>query len=139
MAFVIKAEVSDPRAKTFTFTAQNAMYGGKHITKGDTVFVFASENEGGQGLVARGVVDSTEPTAKKRGIARQTPRMSSTIGARHLRSGRWGGTNSSASPAGTTAGPDPSSTSNSIVRPPTRSAASRMKRLRSWVNSSRTG
>jgi hypothetical protein len=79
MAFVIKAEVSDPRAKIFTFTAQKTMYGGKHIAKGDTVFVFASENEGGQGLVARGVVDSAEPIAKKRGIARQTPRVSVTI------------------------------------------------------------
>jgi hypothetical protein len=32
------------------------MYGGRRIAKGDTVFVFASENEGGQGLIARGVV-----------------------------------------------------------------------------------
>jgi hypothetical protein len=74
MAFAIKAEVCDPRAKTFAFTAQKTMYGGKHIAEGDTVFVFASENEGGQGLIARGVVTSTEATAKKRGIARQTPR-----------------------------------------------------------------
>ena len=55
------------------------MYGGKHIAKGDTVFVFASEKEGGQGLIARGVVTSTEAIAKKRGIARQTPRVSLTI------------------------------------------------------------
>ena len=67
MAFAIKAEVRDPRAKTFAFTAQNTMYGGKHIAKGDTVFVFASENEGGQGLVARGIVTSAEAIAKKRG------------------------------------------------------------------------
>jgi hypothetical protein len=79
MAFVIKAEVPDPRAKMFAFTAQKTMYGGKHIAKGDTVFVFASENEGGKGLVARGVVDSAEATAKKRGIARQTPRVSVII------------------------------------------------------------
>ena len=58
MAFAIKAEVCDPRAKTFAFTAQKTMYGGKHIAEGDTVFVFASENEGGQGLIARGVVTS---------------------------------------------------------------------------------
>jgi hypothetical protein len=57
MAFVIKAEVRDSRAKTLTFTAQKTMYGGKHIAKGDTVFVFASENEGGQGRVARGIVN----------------------------------------------------------------------------------
>ena len=79
MAFVIKAEVRDPRAKTFVFTAQKTMYGGKHIAEGDTVFVFASENEGGQGLVARGVVTTAEVIAKRRGITRQTPRVSLTI------------------------------------------------------------
>ncbi|MGZ5805387.1 MAG: hypothetical protein ACXWJT_14585 [Xanthobacteraceae bacterium] len=79
MTFAIKAEVCDPRAKTFAFTAQKTMYGGKHIAEGDTVFVFASENEGGQGLIARGVVATAEAIAKKRGIARQTPRMSLTI------------------------------------------------------------
>jgi hypothetical protein len=79
MAFAIKAAIGDPRAKTFTFTAQKTMYGGKHIAEGDTVFVFASENEGGQGLIARGVVTSAEATAKKRGIDRQTRRVSVTI------------------------------------------------------------
>ena len=79
MAFAIKAEVCDPLARTFVFTAQKTMYGGKHIAEGDTVFVFASENEGGQGLIARGVVTSAEAMAKKRGIARQTPRVSLTI------------------------------------------------------------
>ena len=79
MAFAIKAEVCDPRAKTFALTAQKTMYGGKHIAEGDTVFVFASENEGGQGLIARGVVTSAQAIAKKRGIARQTPRVSLTI------------------------------------------------------------
>lgn len=79
MPFAIKAEVRDPRAKTFAFTAQKTMYGGKHIAEGDTVFVFASENEGGQGLIARGFVTSAEAIAKKRGIARQTPRVSLTV------------------------------------------------------------
>jgi hypothetical protein len=79
MAFAIKAEVRDPRAKTFTFAAQKTMYGGKHIAEGDTVFVFASENEGGQGLIARGVVTAVEAVARKRGIARQTPRVSVTV------------------------------------------------------------
>jgi hypothetical protein len=79
MMFAIKAEVCDPRAKTFAFTAQKTMYGGKHIAEGDSVFVFASENEGGQGLIARGVVTSAEEIAKKRGIARQTPRVSLII------------------------------------------------------------
>jgi hypothetical protein len=79
MAFAIKAEVRDPRAKTFAFTTQKTMYDGKHIAKGDTVFVFASENEGGQGLIARGVVTSAEAIPKKRGLARQTPRVSIAV------------------------------------------------------------
>lgn len=79
MAFAIKVEIRDPRAKTFAFTAQKTMYGGKHIAEGDTIFVFASENEGGQGLVARGIVISANALAKKRGIVRQTPRVSLAI------------------------------------------------------------
>jgi hypothetical protein len=55
------------------------MYGGKHVAKGDRIFVFASENEGGHGLIARGIVTSAEASAKKRGIARQTPRVSITV------------------------------------------------------------
>lgn len=74
--FAIKAEVRDPRARTFAFAAQKTMYGGKHIAEGDSVFVFASENEGGEGLVARGIVTSAEAIAKKRGVARQTPCVS---------------------------------------------------------------
>jgi len=76
MAFAIKADIPDPRAKAFSLAAQKTMYGGKHIAEGDTVFVFASENEGGRGLIARGVVTAAEAVAKKRGIARQTPRVS---------------------------------------------------------------
>src|SRR4029077_19678036 len=77
--FAIKAEVSDPRAETFAFRDKKTMYGGKHIAKGDTIFVLASENEGGPGLIARGIVTSAKAIAKKRGIARQTPRVSITI------------------------------------------------------------
>jgi hypothetical protein len=79
MAFAIKAEVVDPRAKTFAFTALKTMYGGKLIAEGDTVFVFASENEGGRGLVARGIVTHAEALPRKRSIARQTPRVSIAI------------------------------------------------------------
>jgi hypothetical protein len=79
MMFAIKAEVSDPKAKTLTFRAQKTMYGGKRIAKGDTIFVFASENEGGPGLIASGVVTSAKAIARKRGVARQTPRVSITI------------------------------------------------------------
>src|SRR5438045_1309840 len=79
MMFAIKAEVSDPCAETLAFNAQKTMYGGKHIAKGDTIFVFASENEGGPGLIASGVITSAKAIAKKRGIARQTPRVSIII------------------------------------------------------------
>jgi len=77
--FAIKAEVSNPRAVTFAFSAQKTMYGGKQIAKGDMIFIFASGNEGGPGLIASGVVTSATAIAKKRGIARQTPRVSITI------------------------------------------------------------
>ena len=79
MMFAIKAEVSDPQAKTFAFAAQKTMYGGKHIGKGDKIFVFASENEGGPGLIASGMVTSAKAIPRKPGIARQTPRVSVTI------------------------------------------------------------
>jgi hypothetical protein len=55
------------------------MYLGRHIAAGDPIFIFASENEGGSGLVASGIVTSAEATPKKPGIARQTPRVSITI------------------------------------------------------------
>jgi hypothetical protein len=79
MAYAIKAEVVDPRARTFTFTAHKTMYGGKLIAEGDAVFLFASETQGGQGLIARGIVTHAEAVPKKRGLARQTPRVSVTI------------------------------------------------------------
>ena len=77
--FAIKAKVRDPSAEIFTLSAQKTMYGGKHIAKGDTIFVFVSENKGGAGLIASGVVTSAKAIAKKRGIARQNPRVSITI------------------------------------------------------------
>jgi hypothetical protein len=136
MAFAIKTEVSDPRAKTFALTAQKTMYGGKHIAEGDTVFVFASENEGGQGLIARGVVTSAEAVAKKPGPPGKHRVSASPSDAPRSRSARWGGVISNISPPGMTAYPRPSSILNSIVRPRTRSSASRMKRRHSSTNSS---
>jgi len=79
MIFAIKAAVVNPRDRDFTFTAYKTMYGGRLIAKGDTVFIFASENEGGRGLVARGIVTHAEAIAKKRGVARQTRRVSLTV------------------------------------------------------------
>src|SRR5207253_9576516 len=69
MIFAIRAEVRDPQAETSAFNAQKTMYGGKHIAKGDTIFIFASENEGGPGLVASGGVTSAKAVGKKRGVA----------------------------------------------------------------------
>lgn len=77
--FVIKAEVSDPRAEAFAFSAQKTMYGGKQIAEGDTIFIFASEKDGGSGLIARGVVTSVKSVERKNGVARQTPRVSITV------------------------------------------------------------
>ena len=87
--FAIKAAVKHPRARMLTFRAQKTMYGGKHVTKGDTIFIFASENEGGPGLIATGVVTSATAVAKTRGIVRHTPRVSirirrTALASRHL-------------------------------------------------------
>jgi len=78
-AYAIKAEVRDPQAKAFEFGKQKTMYGGKLIAEGDTIFVFASENEGGEGLIAYGVVTAAQAVPKKPGVARQTPRVSITV------------------------------------------------------------
>jgi hypothetical protein len=78
--FAIKAHVSDPSTNIFQFSAQKTMYGGKRVAAGDTIFVFASENEGGSGLIARGVVTRAGALARKPGIDRQTPRVSITVG-----------------------------------------------------------
>ncbi len=74
--YAIKTAVPDSQAHAWHFQAQKTMYGGKHIRTGDTVFVFASENEGGKGLVAWGVVTAAEATPRRAGIERQTPRVS---------------------------------------------------------------
>jgi len=79
MIYAIKARVADTGAKTWEFRAQKTMYGGRRIAEGDIVFVFASENEGGQGLVARGVVASSRATPRKPAPARQTPRVSIVV------------------------------------------------------------
>ena len=78
-AYAIKVEIRDPAAKEFAFARQKTMYGGKQIAAGDTIFVFASENEGGQGLIARGVVTSAEAIPRKPGVERQTPLVSIAV------------------------------------------------------------
>ncbi|WP_434722614.1 hypothetical protein [Mesorhizobium sp. RIZ17] len=90
MAYAIKAEIRDPQAETFVFTAQKTMYGGKRIAEADVVYLFASENEGGQGLVARGVVASSEATPRRPDLERQTPRVSVVIRRTALATRRLG-------------------------------------------------
>jgi len=75
MTFAIKVALALPPAETFTFRNQKTMYGGKTIAVGDEIFVFASENEGGPGLVARGIVTAATAIARRPGIERQTPRV----------------------------------------------------------------
>jgi len=77
--FAIKAEVQDPLAEKFVFMAQPTMYGGKQIREGDTIFLFASETQGGHGLFARGIVTSAESLAKRPDVERQAPRVSITV------------------------------------------------------------
>lgn len=88
--FAIKAEVSDVKAEAFAFSEQKTMYGGKHIATGDEIFVFASENEGGPGLIACGVVIAAATTPRKRGLERQTPRVSIRIKRTKLAKRRLG-------------------------------------------------
>ena len=77
--YAIKAEISDPNASSWIFEAQKTMYGGKLISEGDQIFVFASENEGGFGLIAKGVVSRAEATPKRLNVERQTPRVSIAV------------------------------------------------------------
>ena len=79
VTYAIKAQVHDAKAKIFVFEAQKTMYGGRKIAEGDTIFIFASENEGGQGLIARSVVTSARPVPMKEGVERQTPRVSIAV------------------------------------------------------------
>ena len=79
MIFAVKTEVIDPHATIFELERQKTMYGGKHVSAGDVIYVFASENEGGSGLIARGTVTASTPTPRVPGVERQTPRVSITI------------------------------------------------------------
>jgi hypothetical protein len=79
MHYAIKAQIRDPKAKEFVFDRQKTMYGGKHIAEGDTIFLFASENEGGPGLIAEGVVTAAKAVPRKAGVERQTPCVSIAV------------------------------------------------------------
>ena len=90
MTFVIKAAVYNPSGETYAFHAQKTMYGGKDIATGDAIFVFASENEGGQGLIASGVVTTARGVPKNPVVARQTPRVSIIVRRTALATRRLG-------------------------------------------------
>lgn len=79
IAYAIKAEVYDPNLQTMVFAAQKTMYGGKRIQAGDRVFIFASESQGGKGLVAAGIVVTAEAIAKRQVGGRETPRVSISV------------------------------------------------------------
>ena len=78
-SYAIKAEIAVPGAGSWAFAAQKTMYDGKRIAVGDVIYLFASENEGGAGLVARGIVTSAVATPRLAGVERQTPRVSITV------------------------------------------------------------
>jgi len=75
MIYAIKVAIADPAARTFSFTKQKTMYGGKHIAAGAAIFTFASESQGGQGLIARGVVTKARAVPRNHDLDRQTPRV----------------------------------------------------------------
>lgn len=78
-AYVIKAAIADPEAGTFVLPGQKSMYGGRRISVGDTVYLFASETSGGSGLIAKCAVTAAAPVPPRPGIARQTPRVDVTL------------------------------------------------------------
>lgn len=85
-AFVVKAEVQNPEADAFSFR-QKTMYRGKEIAVGDTIFIFASDHRGGQGLMGRGVVEEVErgPGIWVRIEVRRTGQATRPLGRAHLK------------------------------------------------------
>jgi hypothetical protein len=77
--YAIKTPIADLQASSWTLRDQKTMYGGKRIRTNDTIFIFASENDGGQGLVAVGRITSAKATPRNSDLERQTPRASITI------------------------------------------------------------
>ena len=75
MPYVIKTRIDAIEAAAFTFEAAKTMYGGRKIAVGDTIFLFASENAGGSGLIGCGVVTAAEGVPPTDGLERQTPRV----------------------------------------------------------------
>ncbi|MDB5806294.1 MAG: hypothetical protein JWN73_3616 [Betaproteobacteria bacterium] len=78
MLYAIKTEVPGADAARFVFDPQKT-YGGKGIAAGDAIFIFASEIEGGAGLIVRGVVTAAKAIPRKPGVERQTPLVSIAV------------------------------------------------------------
>ncbi|MEO1202781.1 MAG: hypothetical protein AAFX10_08745 [Pseudomonadota bacterium] len=89
-AYLIKVEVPDPTAWDMRFEAQKTMYGGTKIAVGDTIYVVDSETQGGQGLVARGVVTEATALEKPADAVRYTPRVTVSLRVTHTASKRLG-------------------------------------------------
>jgi len=79
MPYLIKAALPDPEATTVTLRGLPTMYGGKSIAAGDRVYLFDSETQGGQGLVARGTVARASAVPRRPGVARQAPCVDVTV------------------------------------------------------------
>lgn len=90
--FAIKVPIADAEATVFAFEHQKTMYGGKRIAAGDVLYLFDSENSGGAGLVARGIVTRVVATPRRAGVERQTPRVSVCVRRTALATRRLGRT-----------------------------------------------
>jgi hypothetical protein len=58
MRYVVKAAPVPPEKARSSSFDEKTMYRGKDIRAGDEIFVFASDHQGGRGLIAKGVVTS---------------------------------------------------------------------------------
>ena len=118
------------------------MYGGKQIAEGDTIYLFASENEGGQGLIARGVVTAATAVPRKPNLERQTPRVNISVRIEAHARRPLGRTELKKFTDWKKGGPKRNSTSNTIARRPTRSSAfpkGRQSSLRDFFKLDRWG
>jgi hypothetical protein len=88
--YAVKAAITDPNAPSWTLRDQKTMYAGKRIAINDTIFIFASEHDAGDGLLASGRVTAVERTPPDPSLDRQTPRVSITIHRKALAKRRLG-------------------------------------------------
>jgi hypothetical protein len=79
MFYAIKADIRDPDAEIFFFNSQKTMFGGKKISVGDRIFIFANENKGGKGLIAFGIVTTATTVPKLRLSRNEISRVSISI------------------------------------------------------------